>query len=424
MEQGSFKFQILSLSIDRNCMNLTVIGLGYVGLPLAIYSARSGLSVKGFDVDEAKISNLNNGHSFLSEFDSKEILDLLDARKLKFVDKLERSNHSTIFVIAVPTPLTEDRNPDLSMLVSACEFISDVINDGDLVINESTSYIGTLRNLIEPTIQRRSGFKKIRFAVAPERIDPGNPTWHLDNTPRNVAGLTEEAGSDAVNFYQKICGEVMLFKNPEEVEAAKLIENTFRQVNIAFINEISKLASEMNFSIHTAVMAAASKPFGFMPFYPSVGVGGHCIPVDTHYLTYTAKTSGMNLPLVEIANETNISMPNFVVEKIKNKLHFELKNKKIQIVGISYKINSTDTRESPALILIKLLRDQGAIVSWHDPLVIDYQGEKSSPLQPDLDLGLIIAPHDEIDFSIWKSTNMNILDLSSNPKNYGWEKFI
>ena len=180
----------------------------------------------------------------------------------------------------------------------------------------------------------------------------------------------------------------------------------------------------MNFSIHTAVMAAASKPFGFMPFYPSVGVGGHCIPVDTHYLTYTAKTSGMNLPLVEIANETNISMPNFVVEKIKNKLHFELKNKKIQIVGISYKINSTDTRESPALILIKLLRDQGAIVSWHDPLVIDYQGEKSSPLQPDLDLGLIIAPHDEIDFSIWKSTNMNILDLSSNPKNYGWEKFI
>ena len=405
-------------------MNLTVIGLGYVGLPLAILAAKHGFNVTGFDIDPEKVLALSNGKSFSPDIDAQEILRLIKTKNLSLTTKLESKSAGGIFVIAVPTPLNNERLPDLSMLESACHLIAKVICDGDLVITESTSYIGTLRKVIQPIIEGETGLRSIDFAVAPERIDPGNKRWHLSNTPRNVAGITQEAGERAADFYAKFCEVVNLLSSPEEAEAAKLIENTFRQVNIAFVNELAQIAEKLNFSLFNAIAAAAHKPFGFMPFYPSIGVGGHCIPIDSNYLTYSAQQVGVELRLVSEANSINLSMPYKIVDKIAHQLSFDFIGKKIQVVGIAYKSNSSDTRESPAIELIQLLRQRGAEVSWHDPLVGKYKGEFSEPLKDDIDLGLIIVPHQEIDFSIWKRSNLLILDLSASSENYGWAKFF
>jgi len=362
--------------------------------------------------------------SILPEINSQELLELIKSSKLCLTSKLEKQANSSIFVIAVPTPLNQEREPDLTMLEAACLTIAEVVQDGDLVINESTSYIGTLRNFIKPIIQKESSLINLKFAVAPERIDPGNKIWSITNTPRNVAGLTREAGQEVVKFYEKICNEVHLRTNPEEVEAAKLIENAFRQVNIAFINEVAKLATKLDFSIHNAINAASTKPFGFMPFYPSIGVGGHCIPVDSHYLTYSAKKVDMQLEFVDFANKLNLSMANFIVEEIRQKYNFDFKDKLIQIAGIAYKSNSSDIRESPALALIELIRSRGARVIWHDSLVNTFGNEKSVDLQANIDMGIIISPHDEMDFSIWRDQNKLVLDFSPTPRNFGWNKFI
>jgi UDP-N-acetyl-D-glucosamine dehydrogenase len=405
-------------------VDVVIVGLGYVGLPLAIQAAKSGFSVTGFDIDSTKIFDLNRGQSILPEINSEQLLGLIEHGNLHFVNKLEKKSKTSIFVIAVPTPLNENREPDLRMLEAACFTIAGVVQDGDLVINESTSYIGTLRYLIKPIIQKESSMIRVKFAVAPERIDPGNKVWTITNTPRNVAGLTKDAGQEVVKFYEKICNQVILLSSPEEAEAAKLIENAFRQINIAFINEVAKLASRLDFSIHNAIKAASTKPFGFMPFYPSIGVGGHCIPVDSHYLTYSADKVGMLLESVDIANKINLSMATFIVEEIMKVYNFEFKDKLIQIAGIAYKSNSSDVRESPALVLMRLMRAKGAEVIWHDPLVNTFADEKSVALQADVDMGLIISPHDDMDFSIWKSQNKFVLDLSPTPKNLGWDKFI
>jgi UDP-N-acetyl-D-glucosamine dehydrogenase len=405
-------------------MNLTVVGLGYVGLPLAILAAKHGFKVTGFDIDPQKVLELSNGITFSPDINAQEILGLLKTNNLSLTTKLEPKSGGSIFVIAVPTPLNDKRLPDLSMLENACELITEVICDGDLVITESTSYIGTLRNVIQPIFEGKTGLRNIDFAVAPERIDPGNKKWHLSNTPRNVAGITQKAGERAAEFYANFCESVNLLTSPEEAEAAKLIENTFRQVNIAFVNELIPVAEKLNFSLHNAIEAAAHKPFGYMPFYPSIGVGGHCIPIDPNYLTYSAQQVGGELRLVSEANSINLNMPNVIVEKIKNKLNFDFIGKKIQVAGIAYKSNSSDTRESPAIELIQLLRERGAEVTWHDPLVGKYRGELSVTLNDNIDLGLIITPHQEIDFTSWKKSNLLILDLSANSENHGWAKFL
>lgn len=405
-------------------MNLTVVGLGYVGLPLAIAAAKRGFKVTGFDIDEKRVTQLNQGISFSTDIDEVEITNLLKSNCLRFTTTLKRLDEESIFVIAVPTPLNSTGEPDLEMVESACGYIAKVINDGDLVINESTSYIGTVRGMIKPLIEAKSGFRNLDFAVAPERIDPGNKFWNIVNTPRNIAGITNRAGERALNFYSKLCESVSLLEVPEEVEAAKLIENTFRQVNIALINELTELSDKLEFSLHNAIKAAETKPFGFMPFYPSIGVGGHCIPIDSNYLTYSAKKVGFQLKLVETANSINSIMPSHTVKKIQAKLSGDLKGKRIQLVGISYKTNTSDLRESPAIKLLGLIRSLGADIIWHDPLVKIYQGETSTPLESDLDLGLIIAPHEVIDFTPWKNSKFPIFDLSASSTSIGWPKLF
>jgi UDP-N-acetyl-D-glucosamine dehydrogenase len=404
--------------------NIIIVGQGYVGLPLSVNAAKSGHKVYGFDISNEKIDQLKKGHTDSPEIKKNDLVRLQKKGKIEFTSTIPKLNEQSIIVIAVPTPLDSNRKPDLSMLVNACELVARVIVDNSLVVNESTSYIGTLRGLIKPTIDKLSSAKDIMYAVAPERIDPGNTKWGMKNTPRVIAGLDDTATQMAVEFYSKFCSKIHIASKPEVAEAAKLFENTYRQVNIALVNELSNIADVIGFSTHETITAASTKPFGFMPFYPSIGVGGHCIPVDPSYLSFSAESVGADAKFINLANITNSSMPKIIAERIKVILDGSLSGKKIQIAGITYKPNISDLRESPALDLIKELKIAGAVVSWHDPFVKVYEGQQSVALTSEIDLGLIVTPHSQMNFSIWEKSNVKVLDLSANSNNYGWPKFL
>lgn len=404
-------------------MKVSIVGLGYVGLPIAVHAAEAGYTVGGFDIDETKIEKLKSGISDSPEVSTDQILSLIAQGKLFFSSNISDHKDSSVYVIAVPTPL-KNTNPDLSYLGNACKLLATVVKSGDLVINESTSYIGTLRNLIKPIIEESSGLLDLRYAVAPERIDPGNKDWNIRNTPRNISGLTDQATDDTVKFYSGFCDSINTLLKPEIAEAAKLFENTFRHINIALVNEFSEIASRFDFSANDAIVAASTKPFGFMPFYPSIGVGGHCIPVDPSYLVFSAEQVGIESKFITLANQMNFSRAKIVADKIRIQLGGDLVDKRIQIAGITYKSNIADLRESPALELISELKSLGAKVLWFDPYVETYNGESSHPLDSDIDLGVIVIPHDSVDFAIWKKSNTRVIDLSANPRNFGWPKFL
>jgi UDP-N-acetyl-D-glucosamine dehydrogenase len=404
-------------------MNICVVGQGYVGLPLSIRAAEVGFKVFAFDIDDNKITKLREGITELFDVSKTQIMELQQNDKLNFISKLTKDLEISIFILAVPTPLDSQKRPDLTMLTNACAMISEVIRPETLVINESTSYIGTLRNLIKPLIDQKSGLREIYYAVAPERIDPGNRDWSLKNTPRLISGLTEKSIKITLDFYNKICEQVLHYAKPEIVEAAKLIENTFRQVNIALVNELTPISFELDFSLHDAIEGAATKPFGYMPFYPGIGVGGHCIPVDPVYLSYSANILGFETKLIDFANEINRSMPKKIVSIIESKLKKSVSNQRIQVAGISYKTGTSDIRESPALELMYELKERGAIVSWHDPLVQKIGEDFSTPLNADIELGLIVTPHSQINFGTWINSNVTVLNLSSQSFNC-WPKFF
>ena len=410
--------------LRKTFKNVIVVGQGYVGLPLSVSAAKSGYKVFGFDISNKKIEQLKKGITDSPEIKKSDLLRLQKKGHIEFTSSIPKLNEQSIIVIAVPTPLDSNRKPDLTMLINACELVASVIQDNSLVINESTSYIGTLRDLIKPTIDKLSSAKDIMYAVAPERIDPGNTKWNMKNTPRVIAGLDGIAAQITVKFYSKFCNQIHIASKPEVAEAAKLFENTFRQVNIALVNELSNIADAIGFSTHETIKLASTKPFGFMPFYPSIGVGGHCIPVDPSYLAFSAESVGTDTKFINLANMTNSSMPKTIAERIKIICNGDLSGKKIQIAGITYKPNISDLRESPALDLINELKSLGASVSWHDPFVIEFNEQKSSELNSDIDLGLVVTPHDQIDFSVWKNSGVIVLDLSANSKDYGWPKFL
>lgn len=405
-------------------MKVTVIGQGYVGLPVAVHSALAGNTVSGFDIDSLKIEKLKNGISDSPDVSSEQIISLLSSGHLTFSSNIYDHKESSIYVIAVPTPIDSNFKPELEYLKNACSFLSKIVKAGDLIINESTSYIGTLRNLIKPMIEQESGLVGLSYAVAPERIDPGNRTWSLKNTPRNLSGLTTDAIERAHNFYREYCDSINIVSSPEVAEGAKLFENTFRHVNIALVNEFSEIATHYGFSASEAVSAAATKPFGYMPFYPSIGVGGHCIPVDPSYLLFSATEVGIESKFIEISNQLNSSSPRIVAERVRAELGGTLKGKSIQVVGITYKPNVADLRESPAIKFMSYLKSFGAKVSWFDPYIDTLNDEYSVALNPQVDLGLIVTAHDNIDFTIWRNSGTKVLDLSANSNNFGWPKFL
>ena len=404
-------------------MKVSVIGQGYVGLTISIGAASVGHEVVGFDINDKLIQNLLKGNTFVPGISKNKILELQRFGKLTFSSEPVAFSESEIIVIAVPTPLTETRDPDLEILTSASIMVAKNLRTDCLIINESTSYPGTLRNLIKPIFES-TGKHRFEFASAPERVDPGNINWDLKNTPRVVSGLTISTSKKVANFYGSFCDKVSIVSSPEVAEASKLFENTFRQVNIALVNEFAQISNVLNFSSHEAITAAATKPFGFMAFYPSIGVGGHCIPVDPIYLSYAAEKQGIQTQFINLANQTNLGMISYVINRIKDEVNSSLNTLKIQLAGISYKSGIPDLRESPALLLITELKKLGADVSWFDPLVdFDLPGRCQS-LDQNIDIGLIVTPHKAIDFSVWKKANVRVLDLSADSNNYGWPKFL
>jgi len=404
-------------------ITVSIIGQGYVGFPLAIHAAIAGNTVVGYDNDKSKISDIAQGKYPTSGLNAQSISRLIDQNKYKPTFDPTLISESDVIVLAVPTPLDSNGNPDVSLLVDASKTVAKNCKSNALIINESTSYPGTLRNLVEPIFKSKHGHNLL-FASAPERIDPGNVSWNLENTPRVVSGLTDEATVKAVNFYQTFCKVIHKASSPEIAEASKLFENTFRMVNIALVNEFATISNDLGFSAYEALTAASTKPFGFMPFYPSIGVGGHCIPVDPKYLSYSAKLAGGVPKLIDLAHDINTSMPKSVALRIKTELSNNLSDKKIQLAGIAYKSNIPDLRESPALELINELRKLGALVTWHDPVVGKFANETSVELDSNVDLGLIVTPHDQIDFSLWKNSGVRVLDLSANSIDYGWPKLF
>ena len=376
-------------------MKTAIIGLGYVGRSIATAAVGAGHSVIGFDSNSDVISSLSIGGDFKGTTDAA----LLDGAE--------------VVVIAVPTPLDAARKPDLSAVHAACKTIIENVKKPVLVINESTSYPGTLRNEIARVIEKASGLGHM-YASSPERVDPGNEKWTQNNTPRLLAGLTPEATALARTFYSSFCDEIIEVSTPEVAEAAKLFENTFRQVNIALVNEFAQISDALDIPTREVLDAAATKPFGFMSFQPGPGVGGHCIPVDPSYLAYVAENVGVPAEFIKRANQVNLGMPAYVISRVAKDIG-SLKGKKVVVVGISYKANVSDTREAPAALVIEELKKQDAEVSWHDPVVGTWNGQSSSELTG-FDVAIVVTKHDVVSESAIKSSAAYVFDCTGSVK--------
>lgn len=363
-------------------MKIVIIGQGYVGAALAIAAAKAGHDVIGFDINSKVIGDLNEKESNLNNYHpTNKKADLKD---------------QDAYIIAVPTPLDESNQPDLSYLIQASKLIAKSAAKGALVINESTSYPGTLRGIVITEIEKVNK-SEFLYASAPERIDPANSKWNIKNTPRIIAGINEQSTTAALAFYKSICDEVTAVSSPEVAESAKLFENTFRQVNIALVNELAQICRQLGISANEVIAAAATKPFGFMKFNPGLGVGGHCIPIDPIYLAQKAEQLGAPAKFIRQANLVNLQMPLYVLQRLKELLGGNLKDKKVCIVGISYKADVTDLRESPSLVLLKELQKSGANVVFHDEVVKEYNGAKSTPLAPNsFDLTVVAVHHSNL----------------------------
>jgi len=393
-------------------MKVSIIGQGYVGLTIAVAAAGQGHEVTGFDMNSALVEQLNSGESHIEGVESSLLAGLIKSGKYRATTGASDIAGSEIVVIAVPTPLDKERKPDLAFVESACKSIGENLDSAALIINESTSFPGTVRNLIAPTIEKYSTKKLDHlFAVSPERVDPGNEKFNQSNTPRLYAGLTPEASAKVREFYSSFCANMVEVSSPEVAEAAKLFENTFRQVNIALVNEFAQITNALGISVHETLDAAATKPYGFMKFNPSAGVGGHCIPVDPSYLAYVSAGLGVPATFIERANEVNLEMPKYVVARVIGDVG-ALKDKKVLVVGVAYKPNVADTRETPAELVIAQLKAEGAIVAWHDDVVGQWHGEKSVPLNGNYDAAIVVTLHKSVSVADVKASAPYVFDTT------------
>ena len=394
---------------------VVVIGQGYVGLPLAMAIAEVGHEVIGFDLNAELANHLNLGSSHIEDVSDSTLKGLINKSKYKASSNPSDIAEADIAIIAVPTPLNENREPDVSYVISASEILGKNLAKSTLIINESTSYPGTLRDVIVKHVEENSqpGIKHL-YAISPERVDPGNPNWKIKNTPRLFSGLTPEAGAKTKDFYSSFCDQIIELSSPEAAETAKLFENTFRQVNIALVNEFSLICGRLGINVHEVLNGAATKPYGFMKFSPGIGVGGHCIPVDPSFLSFAANKAGAEAKFIDLANEVNFEMPKKIIEEISRKRNEIISGKKILIIGISYKPNIADIRESPTIRLIKELRNQGNKVVWHDPLVKTWGAESSTELNeiPNVDLVIVSILHDVVEKLSLLKTKTNLYDLT------------
>jgi UDP-N-acetyl-D-glucosamine dehydrogenase len=380
-------------------MRVAIIGQGYVGLTITSGAISAGFEVIGIDKSQFVVKGLNSGKSHIEGISDQQIASAISSGKFRVSSKFSEIANSEIVVIAVPTPLSQSGVPDLALLEGASDSISPFLSEESLVINESTSYAGTLRNVIAARVKALNPKVK-HFAVSPERVDPGNKSFGVKNTPRLVGGITDEAANRAVTFYSSFCDYVIKVSSPEVAESAKLLENSFRFINIGFINEFAQLMNTMGISASEVIAAAGTKPYGFMPFFPNVGIGGHCIPVDPLYLQKNALDHGIVSRYIKLSEDINHEMPKYCVEELEV-LYGELKGKHVLVVGVSYKPDISDTRESPAEFVVKELEKKGAKVSWHDPLVERFNGQSSASIAGDYDLALVLVKHQVLDMGSW-----------------------
>jgi UDP-N-acetyl-D-glucosamine dehydrogenase len=376
-------------------MKIGIIGQGYVGLTISAFAGEH-FEVIGFDNNSKIVDQLNKGISHIEGVDSPTLQNWIKAGRYRATNCGSDIADVDLVVIAVPTPLTSDRKPDLDFIEAACKTIGENIKKPVLIINESTSFPGTLRNYIKPAIEKYSTPTiEHLYAISPERVDPGRGDFNQKNTPRLFAGLSPEASKKTIAFYSKFCDNLVEVSSPEVAEAAKLFENTFRQVNIALVNEFAQIAHSLGISVYETLDAANTKPYGFMKFTPSAGVGGHCIPVDPTYLAAVAEENGAPATFIRRANEVNLEMSEYIVNRVQTDNDGNLQGKSVLVIGVAYKPNVADVRETAAELVIKHLRDRGAVVSWHDEVVGIWHGESSAPLSG-ADISVVITKHDVV----------------------------
>jgi UDP-N-acetyl-D-glucosamine dehydrogenase len=422
-------FEKLRQALADRSATAGVIGLGYVGLPLAVSAARAGFRTIGFDIDAAKAQRLNAGQSYIDAVSDEDLQAEVAAQRFTATDDFDRLAECDVIVICVPTPLTRHREPDLSYIEETARQAAKRLRKGQLIVLESTTYPGTTREVLKPILEE-SGLRAGRdffVGFSPEREDPGNARFRTVTIPKVVAGDGPEANELVAAFYGAVVEQVVPVSSPDVAEAVKITENVFRAVNIALVNELKLIYGAMGIDVWEVIDAAKTKPFGFMPFYPGPGLGGHCIPIDPFYLTWKAREFEMGARFIELAGEINTAMPNHVVETLARALDARarkgLSGSKVLVLGLAYKANVADVRESPSFKLMELLEKRGAEVSFHDPHVPEvpptrehaqYDGRRSSPLTAEtlagFDAVLISTDHDAVDYELLAKQAKLIVD--------------
>ncbi len=400
--------------MQERSKTVAIIGQGYVGLPLAMAAVRAGWSVIGVENSQSKYEGIAAGISPVEDVHFTDIQEASKSGAYRVSNSVSDVRDAATVVICVPTPLYADRSPDLRILEQAVLDIAPHLVSDTLVINESTSFPGTLRDFIYPRImEHRSGEDiKVHLAVAPERVNPGDVKWHQKNTPRLVGGLDEEATRRAVEFYGSICDEVVQVSAPEVAETAKLLENTFRLVNIALVNQLTQLCADQDINVHEVIDAAATKPYGFMRFTPSVGVGGHCIPVDPMYLSWWAEKNGNRASMIDQSDAINVGMPIYVSQRARELVDANSSTKRALIMGVAYKPGVKDVRETPATALRDDLISNGYEVGWIDPLVSDWEGSSPVNISWECDVVVIATAQPGLPVDHFSARGIPILDCT------------
>jgi UDP-N-acetyl-D-glucosamine dehydrogenase len=398
--------------IEQRTARLAIVGAGYVGLPLAVEFAREGFNVLTIDVDEKKVNALNRGESYIDDIRTEALRPLVEAGKLRASARYSDLADVDAISICVPTPLTKTKDPDMSYVIQSVEAIAQVAHAGLLVVLESTTYPGTTEEILLPRLTEGGlvAGESVFLAFSPERIDPGNQRFGVRNTPKVVGGITPACSEVTYALYSTAVEQVVLVSSPTTAEMVKLLENTFRAVNIGLVNEMALMCDKLGVDVWEVIQAASSKPFGYMPFYPGPGLGGHCIPIDPLYLSWKLKTLNYTARFIELASEINTSMPLHVLDKVADALNDEgkaIRGARVVVLGVAYKPDVSDVRESPALDIIELLRKKGAQVVYHDPFVASVRLEEgsmaSSPyseaLLSEADCVVIVTHHKTYDWS-------------------------
>jgi UDP-N-acetyl-D-glucosamine dehydrogenase len=398
---------------------LAVIGQGYVGLPLAMAAVDAGWKVIGIDNFKEKVDQINSGKSPIEDISEIQLRVALSGGAYKASTDFSEVRHASVICICVPTPLDEKREPDLSLLKDAATAIAPFVSNETLVVSESTSYPGTLRDIIIPIVESLKPINStnVFFASAPERVNPGDPVWNQKNTPRLLGAIDSNSQAKALAFYESICDFPKLVSTPEVAEAAKLLENTFRLVNIALINEFTKMCAVTGINVQEVIDAASSKPYGFMAFRPGVGVGGHCIPVDPLYLTWWSRQNGVAAKFIEAADSINHEMPGYVARRALSIVAPSITTPKVLILGVAYKSGIGDVRESPVSALRNFLEAQGAEVAWFDPLVSIWEDTEPVDLNWDCDVAILATKQPGMDTKQITEKGIQILDCTNTLPN-------